>query len=202
MAPPQLERSDHELLTTEFGTHRELLGCLGQSDQPRAVMLTCWELGGIPDQVAHANPGEIMIVQNPGGLVESADALEKGSAFASVAYCLEHPAVRHLIVCGHTQCKTLAALLGNETKGTLDTYRQILACVSRRFEELYAQRPEHEWLRIVAQESVLQQLANLRGHTTIRSRLRNGSLSLHGWMRDDETSVVAAFDPVSGQFSD
>jgi carbonic anhydrase len=49
---------------------------------------------------------------------------------------------------------------------------------------------------------VLLQLANLRGHAAIRSRLSDGSLCLHGWMRDDETSVIAAFDPASGQFSD
>jgi carbonic anhydrase len=201
MTLPKLESHPYDLPAEEFGSMTDLLAELGQSNEPIATVLTCWELGGTPDQVPHANPGEIMVVQNPGGLVAAADADEKVDSPSSILYCLQKPTMQHLIVCGHTQCVTLATMLGDSTKGTLDVFRQTLESVSRRFHEFYAKRPEREWLRIIAQESVLQQLASLRGQAKIRSRLHDGSLCLHGWMRDDETSVVAPFDPASGQFS-
>jgi carbonic anhydrase len=201
---PKLEPHLHELPAEVFGSKIDLIAEMGRSNDPIATMVTCWELGGILDQVSHTIPGKIMVVQNPGGLVAAAgaDAKDADSESDSVLYCLHQPTVKHLIVCGHTKCKTLAALVGEDTEGTMDIFRQSLECVTRRFEEIYVKRPAREWLRIIAQESVLQQLANLCVDATIRSRLSNGSLRLHGWMRDDETSVVVAFDPASGQFSD
>ena len=72
--------------------------------------------------------------------------------------------------------------------------------VKDRFEEAYADRPARDWLGIVVQESVLQQLANLRSHDDIRERLEAGELLLYGWMRNDETSAITAYDPATGQF--
>jgi carbonic anhydrase len=202
MRLPELEPLSDDLPAEVFGSKTELLSKLGQSKEPIATLVTCWELGGTPHELSHAKPGEVMVVQNLGGLVAAAGRNENEAISDSILYCLHQPGVQHLIVCGHTQCKTLAALLGNDANSTLDVFRQSRESVSRRFEELYINRPECEWLALIAQESVLLQLANLCGHAAIRPRLRNGSLRLHGWMRDDDTSVIAAFDPASGQFSD
>jgi len=198
---PKLEPHPHELPSAEFGTKVGLLSELGQSNEPIAVMVTCWELGGIPDQVSHASPGEIMVVQCPGGLVAAPDTESNKLDLHSVLYYLQQPSVRHLIVCGHSQCTTLAVLLDDETKSTMDAYRHLIEDVLRRFQSTYIKRPESDWLQIIAQESVLQQLANLRSHKQIQSRLDAGSLFLHGWIREDQTSAIAAFDTNSGQYS-
>lgn len=200
MSLPQLKPYSQELPFHEFSTKQELLNCLGRSDQPVAVMLTCWELGGIPDQVSRAAPGEIMVAQNPGGLVRDVNKHGDGVTFDTIIYCLQQPTVRHLIVCGHTQCHTLAALFCDATEARMGAQRSLLNEVSQRLRANYSKRASSDWLRILAQEAVIQQLANLRSHSPIRSRLDGGSLFLHGWMRDDETSAISAFDPVSGQF--
>jgi carbonic anhydrase len=202
MGLPKLEPHRHDLPADVFGSTAVLLDELGRSEEPIAAMVTCWELACTPHQVSHATPGEIMVVQNPAGLVAAAGANGEVAISESIRYCLQQPTVRHLIVCGHTRCKTIAAILSDDAAGRLDTSCQIRACASRQFEELYANRPAGEWLGIIAQELVLLQLANLGGHAEIQSRLSSGTLHLHGWMRDDETSVVAAFDPASGQFTD
>jgi carbonic anhydrase len=199
MGLPKLEPHLHDLPPEVFGSKTGFLAQLGQSAAPIATMVTCWELASIPQQVSHAEPGEIMVIQNLGGLVAAVGA--EASTSDSTLYYLQHPTINHLIVCGHSQCRTLAALLCNNIESTSDAFRLIREYVSRRFEECYMDRPRHEWLGIIAQESVIQQLVNLCGHAIIRTRLRNGSLHLHGWMRDDETSAVSAFDPTLGQFS-
>ena len=107
MKLPLLEPCTHVLPPGDFGTRSQLLAELGQGCEPIAVMLTCWELGWIPDQVSRANPGELFIVQNPGGLLPAADMEDDGAYVASILFGLDMPKVRHLVVCGHTQCKTL-----------------------------------------------------------------------------------------------
>jgi carbonic anhydrase len=202
MKLPALEPSQHDLPPEEFGTMEQLLGDIGHSDQPVAVMLTCWELGSTPDQVSHALPGEIMVVQNLGGVLRGADMPEDGMTLASVAYALAYPNVRHIIVCGHTECKTLRLLVTTPSKGERESSRKLLEPVRKRMTSVYKNRPTKDWLRIIAQENVLQQLANLRSHAEILSRLSDGSLILHGWLRDDQMSTISAFDPSKGQFAE
>ena len=108
---PQLEPCPHDLPASEFGTLRQLIADTGHGDDPIIVMLTCWELGGAPDQISFAMPGEVMVAQNPGGLVPPVGMHEPGSSLDTVRYCLTRPTVRHIIVCGHTECKTLRLLL-------------------------------------------------------------------------------------------
>jgi carbonic anhydrase len=200
VALPKLEPSHHVLPSEEFGTKQTLLSDIGQGEDPLAVMLTCWELGGTPDQVSHARPGEIMVVQNPGGVLRGAEMPDDGQALDSIYYALSYTTVRHLIVCGHAECKMLEMFVFQSQKDELRGYRELAECVRDRFMAAYKERPPKDWLRIIVQENVLQQLANLRSHTDILSRLNDGSLVLHGWLRDDETSVISSYDPEIGQF--
>ena len=199
MQLPVLELCQHVLQAAEFGTKSQLLLEIGQNDDPIAVMLGCSELGFAPDEVSHANPGEIMIVQNPAGLVPPADT---GGTIASIMYGLHLPTVRHLIVCGHTQCGILRMVLAKESKGKESPVLMGLQGVMKRFHAIYADRPEHDWLGIIIQETILQQLAHFRSDTYVQSRLQQGKLFLHGWIRDDQTSSITSYEPVSGQFCD
>ena len=199
---PHLEPCEHELPPSEFGTLSQLMADTGHGDAPIVVMLTCWELGTAPDQVSFANPGEIMVAQSPGGLVPSVETHEPGSYLGTVLYGLNHSTVGHLIVCGHTECKTLGLLLEAESKKKKNPFHHLMENVKERFRVTYADRPARDWLSIVVQESVLQQLANLRSHTSVESRLRDGTLLMHGWIRDDDSSAIAAYNPTAGQFCD
>jgi carbonic anhydrase len=200
MTLPQLGPSEHILPSSEFGTTQQLLSEIGRGADPVAVMLTCWELGSAPDKVSSANPGEIVVVQNPGGLVSAQDSEDDGVSLGSVIYGLNQPTVRHLIVCGHTGCKTVGLLLEEDTSEITNPFRTYLKQVHTRLTPTYADRPADEWLGVLVQEVVLQQLANLRSDAYVESRLLRGEVSLHGWIRDDQTSCITSYDPASGQF--
>ena len=202
MKLPKLEPSQHDLPPSEFGTTWKLKADVGRGDEPTVVMLTCWELGGAPDDVSFlARPGEVMFAQNPGGLVPPVDRREPGSALDTILYALAHPTVRHLIVCGHSECKTLGLLLDDGSQNKSNPFRDLMESVKNRYREAYADRPADERLGLLVQESVLQQLANLRSHEEIRSRLEVGNLLLHGWVRDDESAAIHVYDAKTGQFS-
>ena len=93
-------------------------------------------------------------------------------------------------------------VLANEVKGREGPFRMSVLGVIERFHAIYSDRPEHDWLGIIIQETILQQLAHFRSDTYVQSRLQQGELSLHGWIRDDQTSSITAYEPVSGQFCD
>jgi len=152
MKLPVLKSCRRILPAVEFGTKSHLLAEIGQNDDPIAVMLTCSELGFAPDHVSHANPGEIMIVQGA-----PSAPLDTCGTSASIMYSLHLPTVRHLFVCGHTQCGILRMVLAKEAKGKNSPF-SMLQGVSKRFREIYFDRPEHDWLGIIIQETILQHL--------------------------------------------
>ncbi|MFT7642979.1 MAG: carbonic anhydrase [Pirellulaceae bacterium] len=200
MTLPLLAPTEHLLSPREFGTKTEFMSEIGQGDEPVAIMLTCWELGVAPDQVSHANPGEIIITQNPGGLVHAVDQ-GQCAALDSILFGLSQSSIRHLVVCGHTLCKTLSLLI-TEDDEKKNPFGEYLLGVRQRLDETYYDRRPIDWQGIIVQEAVLQQLANLRSHMYIQSRLQEGSLRMHGWIRDDQTATIASYDPVTGQFCD
>ena len=199
---PQLEDCERDLSADEFGSKAQLLADIGQGDQPVIVMLTCSELGFIPDALSNANPGEVMVVQNPGGMAPGAETQDGGSFLESVIYGLSYATVRHLVVCGHSECTIPHFLVEEETQDETNPFRVLMQTVAERCKSTYADRPLEEWFGIVVQENVLQQLANLRSHAPVQSRLRDGNLRLYGWIRNDKTSVIIAYNPVVGQFCD
>jgi len=197
---PPIKACRHDLPANEFGTPKGLLGALGHGNQPIAVMLTCWELGGAPDELSSAKPGELMVVQNLGGLVPASNETCDDSSLASIVYALSLHDVQHLIVCGHSECKALGMLFNEETVGRKHPFHMLKHSVKDRIESVYTDRPLRELLGILVQETILQQLSNLRSHQRIASRLQQGKLMLHGWIRDDANSMITAYDPVTGQF--
>ena len=93
-------------------------------------------------------------------------------------------------------------VLANEAKGKESPVPMGLQGVIERLRAICFDRPEHDWLGIIIQDTILQQLAQFRSDSYVRSRLKQGKLFLHGWIRNVQTSSITAHEPVSGQFCD
>jgi carbonic anhydrase len=184
----------------EFGTTSQFLSSLGRKSKPVAVMFTCWELGVIPDEVAHAQPGEIIVVQNPAGVGPPWDEDDCGAA-AALEWALSQPSVRHLIVCGHRNCRVLPLLLSDRQPELLREFRHLVRDIRENlgcWEKLEHNRRLRD--RAV-QEVVLQQLAHLKTYPPVKEHLSSGDLLLHGWFYNDQAAVVQAYDPELNDFS-
>jgi carbonic anhydrase len=61
-------------------------------------------------------------------------------------------------------------------------------------------KPSPEVLLSFAERNVVVQLDNLRSHPTVANRLKEGNLSLYGWVYHIASGTVTAYDEASGQF--
>ena len=193
-------RRGQPLRSEEFGTVGEFVRSVGRGNGPVALMLTCWELGDIPDQISHVQPGDVLIVQNPAGVVPQWGQIDPGAATASICYGLNLPTVRHLIVCGHRDCRMVPLLVGGRTVDRLTEYRRILTDVRDQLDGLDDRLGDRQRGRIAVEEVVLQQLRHLRTFPEVRRGVWEGKLRLHGWYYDDRTARVYAYSPRSNQF--
>ncbi len=112
--------------------------------------------------------------------------------------------VTDLIVCGHTRCGAIEAIIHPERAGHLPFVSRWLA-ESAHLPALIAERYAHldEQARLVAaaEENVLLQLENLRTFDFVAERLRSGKLKMSGWLYEIAKGQVFNYDPDSEQFT-
>jgi carbonic anhydrase len=193
----------HEFQESVFSSQQELLERLARGQSPLALFITCSDSRICPNTLTQTGPGELFIMRNAGNIVPPYGAGLGGEA-ATLEYAVAVLGVRDVIVCGHSHCGAMAALLDPDSTDELPAVRAWLKYAEstrRIIRENYA-HVEARDRRVVAaiEENVLVQLENLRTHPTVAAAVGRGDLKLHGWVYKFETGEVFAYSPEQQQF--
>jgi carbonic anhydrase len=146
--------------------------------------------------LTQADPGELFILRNAGNIVPSYGGVLGGNT-ATIEYAVAVLGVKHVIVCGHTDCGVMRALLHPDTVKDLPAVKNWMdqAETTRRIvRENYADLRGEDLLISTIQENVRVQLDHLKTHPTVAVRLRRGMLTLHGWVYSIATGDIWAYD--------
>ncbi len=179
-----------------FTAKRELFKTLAHGQHPRALFITCSDSRIDPCLITQTEPGELFILRNAGNLVPSYGTTI-GSTIATIEYAVGVLGVKNIIVCGHTDCGVVKAILEPEQVGDLPAVKSWLlqAEATRRVvRENYGSLTGDALYVATTQENVRIQLKHLQTHPVVAARLRNQSLELHGWVYSIETGDVWAYD--------
>ncbi|UVS80997.1 bifunctional SulP family inorganic anion transporter/carbonic anhydrase [Actinokineospora sp. UTMC 2448] len=86
---------------------------LASSQQPHAMFLTCADSRIVPNVITASGPGDLFTVRNIGNLVP--DPRDSGdlSVHAGVQYAVDTLGVPVVMVCGHSRCGAMTALLSD-----------------------------------------------------------------------------------------
>jgi carbonic anhydrase len=200
----KLEAGIHRFQASYFASNRALfeqLAVAGQ--QPETLFITCSDSRVVPNLITSAPPGELFIVRNVGNIVPSVARGVLGGVSAAIEYAVEVLEVGNIIVCGHTQCGAIDAILHPERIGHLPFVSRWLAesaCIPSVIEERYGSLESDARATAAVQENVLFQLENLRSFEFVSRRLDAGVLKMNGWVFKIATGEVFDYDPVSEQF--
>ncbi len=193
----------HSFQEQYFAKRRAFFEQLAQGQRPETLFITCSDSRIVPTLLTSTEPGELFIVRNVGNIVP--DVNLPGGTAAAIEYAVEVLQIANIVVCGHTHCGAMQAILNPDTTARLPFVRRWLAQTAR-LREIVQERYQHlsgpDLVTAAAQENVLVQLENLRAFPFIGERLERGSLQLSGWIFGIETGGVFEFDPGSGQFLD
>lgn len=197
----KLARGVHSFHTEYFSENRQLFERLAtQGQRPETLFITCSDSRIIPDLLTGTQPGDLFTVRNVGNMVPH-PTLPGGTA-AAIEFAVEVLNVAHIVICGHTHCGAMEAVLDPGKMDDLPFLRKWLAQGERLGEIMKAYEgldPEAK-LRVAVEENVLVQLDHLREFPFVAKRLEAGTLRMSGWVYQLETGDVFAFDPVEEQF--
>ena len=188
--------------TEIYPAQRAMFERLRTGQEPLALFLTCADSRVNPNLVTQTDPGEIFIERNPGNMVPPYVEFV-GGVTAGVEYAMLVLKVPLIIVCGHTDCGVMKALLEPATVHGMPGVQTWMthgnAARERTSRELpFASREEQ--LQRLTEYNVLQQIENLITHPSVRKRSKYGEIEIRGWVYDIGSGAVREFKPASGQF--
>ncbi|BAP42363.1 carbonic anhydrase [Pseudomonas sp. 21LCFQ02] len=185
-----------------FPQQEELFKKLANAQRPRAMFITCADSRIVPELITQSSPGDLFVTRNVGNVVPPYGQMNGGVSTA-IEYAVMALGVQHIIICGHSDCGAMRAVLNPHTLDKMPTVKAWLrhAEVARTVvEDNCSCGAEHESMGVLTQENVIAQLQHLRTHPSVASKLASGQLSIHGWVYSIETSEILAYDSVLDRF--
>ena len=179
-----------------FPVKKELFERLASGQKPSTLFITCADSRVVPDLFTQSEPGEIFVIRNAGNIVP-AYRRPPGGVTATIEFAVAVLGVKHVVICGHTDCGAMRGLLHPENLSEVPAVADWLgqAEATRRVVlDNYKGEEEPALLDAMIRENVLVQLQNLETHPSVLSRTARGDLQLYGWIYNIGTGDVESFD--------
>ena len=155
----------------------------------------------MPELITQSAPGDLFVTRNVGNIVPSYGQM-MGGVSTAIEFAVMALGVRHIIICGHSDCGAMKAVLNPAGLERMPTVRAWLqhSEVARVVVEPNCNCSDHSRLELMIEENVVAQLNHLRTHPSVAAKLASGDLFIHGWVYDIEAGQIKAYDDSRGQF--
>jgi carbonic anhydrase len=184
-----------------FPQRREHFHLLSERQAPDTLFLTCADSRVVPDLILQTEPGDLFICRNVGNIVPPYGQVS-GGVSATIEYAVQVLKVKHIIICGHSDCGAIKASLNKESLATLPAAGRWLRYVESAWNYLDpSQSASDPELLALIHANVIAQLENLKTHPEVSTALAAGHLELHGWFYDILTGAIESYDPVTRKFT-
>lgn len=176
---------------------------LGQ--RPDTIFIACCDSRVVPNLFASSDPGDLFVIRNVGNLIPPCgqDSASDESEAAAIEFALSSLAVNNVIICGHSECGAMHALLQGRESVASPNLRNWLRHGDKSLRLLKkgikfgAHLDRHNQL---SQLNVLEQIEHLKSYPMIQKRIQENTLTLHGWWFDIKEADVYEYEPSDGQF--
>lgn len=176
---------------------------LAAGQSPQVLFITCSDSRVVPSLITGAGPGDLFELRTAGNIVPEYSHEHPAGETATIEYAVRVLGVRHIVVCGHSHCGAVGALVRDDdlraapaVRGWLD----IAAPRPPRCGEAAAAAAPSADLADAVQRHALAQVQRLREYPCIREATANGRISLDTWFYEVHTGAVHSHRPQAGTF--
>ncbi len=173
-----------------------------KSQKPRALFITCSDSRVDPNLITQTEPGDLFLIRNAGNIVPPHGSGIGGEA-ATIEYAVEVLNIQHIIICGHSQCGAMKALISGKGLDHLPAVRDWCnhAEATRKIvASKYRKLPPKQREIAAIEQNVLVQMNNLSTHPSVAAGLATGEVHTYGWFYDIGSGQINQYDPITRQF--
>jgi carbonic anhydrase len=168
-----------------------------ERQRPHTLFITCADSRVDPNAITSSGPGQVFITRNIGNLVPAYGEM-LGGVSAVIEFAVGSLGVRHIVICGHTHCGAMQALLEPESVAKMPSVTNWLknAHVALGRAETIHERSaeagsEEGLLEVLTEQNVLLQMQHLKTHPWVAEAMVKGELSISGWIYSIGTGEVS-----------
>ena len=174
-----------------------------EAQAPQALVITCADSRIHPDVLTQSGPGELFVTRNIGNLVPAYGDMV-GGVSAVLEFAVSALKVRHVVVCGHSDCGAMKALLDPDSVEAMPTVKRWLRNAHAALSVAEAFRQEDaeggDFLKLLAEKNILLQMQHIRTHPSVAGAIAHGDLTISGWYYDIAEGQVSVCENEAGEF--
>ena len=156
-----------------------------EPQRPHTLFITCADSRIDPIEITAAGTGDIFVTRNIGNMVPAYGEM-LGGVSAVIEYAVSALGVGHVVVCGHSDCGAMKALLASDSVAKMPAVRNWLrnAHAALSVAETLNERDDSQRpiLDVLTEQNVLLQLQHLKTHPSVAGAMAQGHLTLSGWI--------------------
>jgi carbonic anhydrase len=161
-----------------------------EPQRPDALIVACADSRIDPYVFTQAAPGKLFVTRNIGNMVPAYGEM-LGGVSAVLEYAVSALKVKHIVVCGHSDCGAMKALLNPESVEAMPTVRgwlrnahTALSVAEALAEMTQATEKREDLLRLVTEQNVILQMQHVKTHPSVAGAVARGELTISGWVYD------------------
>ncbi len=180
----------------EFLKKQRLFKELKNGQSPHSFFIGCSDSRIVPDLFTSSDPGELFVVRNIANIIPPYSQIEgtyKCTASA-LEYAVLYLEVENIVVCGHSDCGGLKALLYPKEK--LEKLPNVVHWLDIVKDKLDLSKTREE----IEKANILLQIKNILTYPFVVEKIKEGKLHIYGWYYIFETGEVYNYNFESGEF--
>lgn len=185
-----------------YPANKELFDQLATRQEPETLYIGCSDSRVVPHMLLQTQPGDLFIIRNAGNIVPPWGEMV-GGVSATVEYGVQVLGVKHIVICGHSDCGAMKAVLHPERA---ERFRAVRAWLHHAERVLAVAREAHPGLNeralleVIIEENVQAQIHHILTHPSVAAKVRTGALQVHGMVYDIAHGSVKVLDRATGTF--
>jgi len=178
---------------------------LSLSQSPDALLIACSDSRVVPNLFASTDPGDLFVLRNIGNLILpylQNNLSEESAVTSALEFSLNVLNVSDIIICGHSGCGAMNALLDQACNNHLKSCNKWLAYATPSYERFKKEKQQSCLCTSdqLSQINVLQQLDHLKTYPLVVKHMAENKLRIHGWWFDLATADVFYYNQDKEKF--
>lgn len=182
-----------------FPKQKELFNDLTKGQKPHTLLITCSDSRIEPSLITQTEPGEIFVIRNAGNIVPPFGVSQGGGEEATIEFAINGLKIRNIVICGHSQCGAMTALVNNEGLEQMPSVRSWL-----RFAEVTKRNLEHlkekSDVNLYIEKNALLQIQNLKTHPAVSAAIARGELNIFAWNYNLNQGTISVYNKLLNKY--